>query len=38
MLRGTLPTDGTWILLALITIITFLVAVGGARWRFMQVD
>jgi ABC-2 type transport system permease protein len=38
MLRGTLPTDGTWILLALIGIITFLVAVGGARWRFMQVE
>jgi ABC-2 type transport system permease protein len=38
MLRGTLPADGTWILLALIGIITFLVAVGGARWRFMQVE
>ncbi|MDZ4720493.1 MAG: ABC transporter permease [Roseiflexaceae bacterium] len=38
MLRGTLPADNTWILLAIIASVTFLLAVGGARWRFLQVE
>lgn len=37
MLRGVLPSDSTWVLLGIIAGVTFLLAVGGARWRFLQV-
>lgn len=37
MLRGTLPADLTWILLAISASVTFLIAVAGAQWRFLQI-